>query len=99
VERFERTVNGFPREGVARATLGVVIHRRDISTRLAGIRVPTLVACGREDTATEPFHAERIASGIPGARLAWIDRAGHLTALEQPDAATALLVPFVRDHV
>jgi len=99
VERFQRTINGFNREGVARAALAVVVHRRDISGRLAGIRVPTLVACGREDRATEPFHGERIAAGIPGARLEWIERAGHLTALEQPDAVTKLLVPFVRDHV
>jgi 3-oxoadipate enol-lactonase len=99
VERFERAVHGFPREGVARSALAVVIHRRDITARLAGIRVPTLVACGRDDRATEPVHSERIAAGVPGSRLAWIDRAGHLTALEQPEAVTALLVPFVRDHV
>lgn len=99
VERFERTANGFPREGVARAALGVVIHRRDITARLAGIRVPTLVACGREDRATEPQHSERIAAAIPGSRLAWIDGAGHLSALEQPRAVTDVLVPFVRDRM
>jgi 3-oxoadipate enol-lactonase len=99
LERFQRNANGFDREGVARSSLAVVIHRRDITPRLAGIRVPTLVACGREDRATEPVHSERIVAGIPGARLAWIDRAGHLTALEQPEAVTALLVPFVREHL
>ena len=46
-----------------------------------------------------PALVERIVAGIPGARLAWIDRAGHLTALEQPEAVNALLVPFVREHV
>jgi 3-oxoadipate enol-lactonase len=99
LERFQRNANGFDREGVARSSLAVVVHRRDIKPRLAGIRVPTLVACGREDRATEPVHSERIVAGIPGARLAWIDRAGHLSALEQPEAVNALLVPFVREHL
>jgi pimeloyl-ACP methyl ester carboxylesterase len=44
-------------------------------------------------------HSERIAAAIPGARLAWIEHAGHVTALEQPEAVNALLVPFVRDQL
>jgi pimeloyl-ACP methyl ester carboxylesterase len=44
-------------------------------------------------------HSERIADAIPGARLAWIDHAGHVTALEQPEAVNAVLVPFVRDQL
>jgi 3-oxoadipate enol-lactonase len=99
VERFVRAANGFPREGTARATLGVVIHSKDISSMLGEIRVPTLVACGREDRATEPVHSERMAAGIPGARLAWIDDAGHASALEQPEAVNAVLGPFVREQL
>jgi pimeloyl-ACP methyl ester carboxylesterase len=79
--------------------MAVVIQRKDILPRLRDIRVPTLVACGREDRATEPVHSERIAAAIPGARLAWIEQAGHITALEQPEAVNALLVPFVRDQL
>ena len=99
VERFARAANGFPREGTARATLGVVIHRKDISSRLGEIRVPTLVACGREDRATEPVHSERMAAAIPGARLAWIEDAGHVSALEQPEAVNAVLGSFVREQL
>jgi 3-oxoadipate enol-lactonase len=99
VERFVRAASGFPREGTARAALGVVIHRKDILPRIGDIRVPTLVACGREDRATEPVHAERIAARIAGARLEWIEDAGHVTALEQPQAVNAILVPFVREQL
>jgi 3-oxoadipate enol-lactonase len=99
VERFKRSSGGFPPEGTARAAMAVVIKRKDILPRLRDIRVPTLVACGREDRATEPVHSERIAAAIPGARLAWIEHAGHVTALEQPEAVNALLVPFVRDQL
>jgi 3-oxoadipate enol-lactonase len=95
IERFVRAANGFPREGIARASLAVVIHRKEILSRLGAIRVPTLVMCGREDRATEPVHSERIAQAIPGARLVLIDGAGHISALEQPKAVNDLLVPFV----
>ncbi|HEY8042440.1 MAG TPA: alpha/beta fold hydrolase [Polyangiaceae bacterium] len=99
VERFVRAVNGFPREGTARAALAVVVHRKDILARLDAITVPTLVACGRDDRATEPVHSERLAARIAGARLEWIDRAGHVSALEQPEAVNEVLVPFVRDNL
>jgi 3-oxoadipate enol-lactonase len=99
VERFVRAANGFSREGLARATLAVDIHRKGILARLGDVRVPTLVVCGREDRATEPACSERIAARIPGARLVWIDGAGHLSALEQPQAVNAALVPFVREQM
>jgi 3-oxoadipate enol-lactonase len=99
VDRFELAVHGFPREGTARAALAVVVHRKDILPRVDGIRVPTLVACGREDRATVPVHSERLAARVPGARLAWIEGAGHVSALEEPEAVNALLVPFVREQL
>jgi pimeloyl-ACP methyl ester carboxylesterase len=99
VDRFKRAASGYDPEGTARAAKAVVIHRKDILPRLGDIRVPTLVACGREDRATEPVHSERIAAAIPGARLAWIEQAGHVSALEQPAAVNAVLVPFVREQL
>jgi pimeloyl-ACP methyl ester carboxylesterase len=95
VDRFARTMNGFPREGVARASLAVVIQRKDILARLGSIKVPTLVMCGREDRATPPVHSERIAHAIPGAKLVLVEGAGHVSALEQPRAVNEALVPFV----
>ncbi len=99
VDDFGRTVNGYPREGTARASLAVAIHRKSIVDRIGAIRVPTLVMCGREDLATPPENSRAIAARIPGARLEWIDDAGHLSAVERPEAVNASLVPFVRDNV
>jgi pimeloyl-ACP methyl ester carboxylesterase len=96
---FGRTVNGYPREGTARAALAVAIHRKSIVDRIGAIKVPTLVLCGREDRATPPERSRTIAAKIPGARLEWIDDAGHLSAVERPEAVNAHLVPFVRAHV
>jgi 3-oxoadipate enol-lactonase len=97
VERFTRTVNGFPREGIARASLAVVMRKTEVLSRLGAIRVPTLVLCGRDDRATEPPYAERIAAGIPGARLVLLDECGHSSTIERPDEVNAALVPFVHD--
>jgi 3-oxoadipate enol-lactonase len=98
VERFVRTVNGFPRDGLARSSLAV-IKRRDILPRLGSVRTPTLVLCGREDRATEPVHSEHIARSIAGAKLVMIEGAGHVTALEQPKAVNEALVSFVAKHL
>jgi 3-oxoadipate enol-lactonase len=99
VERVTRAGNGFPREGVARAALAVLVHRRDILANIDVIRVPTLVICGAEDRATELMHSQRIAERITGAKLVVIQGAGHLSALEQPDAVNEALVPFVRENL
>lgn len=98
IERFVRTANGFPRDGLARVALAI-FKRKDIVPRLESIRAPTLVLCGREDRATEPVHSEHIARNIVGAKLVMIEGAGHISALEQPKAVNDALVPFVAKHV
>jgi len=67
----------------------------DQRDRAAAIRVPTLVICGGEDQPTPPDLSCELQSMIPGARLAMIARAGHLTNLEQPDAFNRLVDDFL----
>jgi pimeloyl-ACP methyl ester carboxylesterase len=99
VDQAARRVNGYPREGVARASMAVVIERRSVLARLGGLQVPTLVMCGRDDRALTPDHSEAIASTVKGARLVWIEDSGHMSAIEQPEAVNATLVPFVREQL
>jgi 3-oxoadipate enol-lactonase len=99
VERFTRTVNGYSRDGLARAAKAVVIRRTSVLDKLPQIRTPTLVVCGRDDAATEPRHSEELAARIPGAKLVWIERAGHMSAIEQPEAVNQAIVPFVAAHI
>lgn len=60
------------------------------------IRVPTLVLCGTEDKPTPPALSIALTKLIPGARYEPIERAGHLTNIEQPDAFNTLVNAFVR---
>ena len=77
-----------PDEGYAGCC--AAIEHMDLIPELGAIRAPTLVIAGRQDPATPPEHGERIAAGIPGARLELVD-AAHLATIEQPDAMTALI--------
>ncbi len=60
--------------------------------RLGAVQVPTLVVVGEHDL--PDFHgiAERLAAGIPGARLEVVADAGHLPNLEAPAAFNAVLL-------
>jgi 3-oxoadipate enol-lactonase len=61
------------------------------------IRVPTLVLCGAEDRITPPALSEELAALIPGARLEWIEAAGHLANAEQPRAFNAAVDRFLAE--
>lgn len=93
---YKRTM-GFDRDGVARAALAVVVHRTDVRGRLGRIDVPTLVLCGDEDASQPPSESEAIAQGIRGAELVVLEGVGHMSALEDPEAVNARLVPFVQN--
>ncbi|MDQ2105552.1 alpha/beta fold hydrolase [Azospirillum isscasi] len=68
-----------------------IMNRPDSRPGLGAIACPALVLCGRQDAITPPAVHEEIAAGIPGARLVLIEDCGHLSAMEQPQAVTALL--------
>ncbi len=96
---FVRTMSGFPREGLIRATMAVSIERPSILESLRKIRVPTLVGYGLADVATPPEMSRRIAARIPGSELVVFPELGHLSALEDPALVNASVVPFVRGHL
>ena len=68
-----------------------IMSRADSRPRLAAIRCPTVVVCGREDALLPLEVHEEMANGIPGAKLRVIEACGHLAPLERPaDVAAAL---------
>ena len=50
----------------------------------ATVNVPALVLVGELDTVAPPALAEELAGLIPGARLAVIAGAGHLSSVDHP---------------
>jgi len=69
---------------------------RDMDQRRLGalISAPTLVIGGESDPATPPDHATRLASGIPGARLAMLE-AAHLSNVEQAAPFNVVVASFL----
>lgn len=66
------------------------MNRPDGRDVLRTLRCPALVLCGREDQITPPPLSEEMASLLMGdVELALIDRCGHMSTLEQPDAVAA----------
>ncbi len=63
---------------------------------LAGITAPTLVIAGAFDAIGRP-RAERVARGIPGARLELIDNAGHTPHLERDRVFRRLVTAFLQE--
>jgi 3-oxoadipate enol-lactonase len=67
--------------------------------RLGEIGVPALVVVGSEDLDDMHAISGRIAAELPDARLVTIEGAGHLPALERPEAFNRLLLGFLQDGV
>lgn len=67
----------------------------DVRDRLGEITAPTLVVVGADDHETPLAYSQALADGIPGARLAVVAGAGHLSNLERPDEVNRLLAVFL----
>ena len=66
-----------------------------LPSRLGEVRATTLVIAGALDPARP--RAEQVAVGIPNARLAIVDGAGHTPHLERPDAFVSLVLDFLQE--
>jgi pimeloyl-ACP methyl ester carboxylesterase len=73
------------------AALAALRDRPDVACDLAGIGVPALVIAGGEDAIIPRDVSLALASGLPRGRLAVLEGAGHLAAVEQPAAFAALV--------
>lgn len=71
------------------------IRELEYTAALPRIHAPTLVIAGEIDRGTTPAMARAIANGIPGARLAIIPGASHLSAVEKPAEFDALVDDFL----
>ena len=72
-----------------------IMSRPDSRPSLNAIRCPTLVLVGDSDKVTPVEVAQEMAGGIFEAKLRVIERSGHLSALEQPQAVSEALVAWM----
>jgi 3-oxoadipate enol-lactonase len=71
------------------------IRNLDFTVDLQRIKAPTLVIAGEKDVGTPVAMSKAIAEAIPGAKLAVIPGAAHLSAVEDPAAFDKLVLDFL----
>jgi 3-oxoadipate enol-lactonase len=73
----------------------IALANADYRPVLSSITAPTLVIWGSEDRVLSRAESERLAAGIPGARLAIIEGAGHASNQERPEEFNRLVRAFL----
>jgi pimeloyl-ACP methyl ester carboxylesterase len=84
------------KDGIRKAVLGVV-NRRGVTDEITSITAPTLVIVGADDKPTPVKKSRNIVELIPGARLEIVPYCGHSSSIEQPEAVTSLIKPFLAE--
>lgn len=70
----------------------------DLTDRLGGIRIPTLVIVGEDDPATPVAASRTIHERIKGSELVILKSASHLSNLEQAEAFNRAITTFLGRH-
>jgi pimeloyl-ACP methyl ester carboxylesterase len=92
--RVRGLVQAAPRGAVAWAARAMA-GRPDSFGTLRSLQVPALVIVGEEDELSPVAEAEAMAQALPEATLTVIEEAGHLSAVEQPEAFNAAVTAFL----
>lgn len=94
--RVRALVEGAPPLAAAWAQRAMAA-RPDSTDTLRGVSVPALVVVGEEDELSPPSDAEVMVDALPQARLAMLPAAGHLSAVETPEAFNDAVKGFLAD--
>jgi pimeloyl-ACP methyl ester carboxylesterase len=91
-----RTIMSQAQPAGAAAAARAMAGRIDSTPGLARISCPVVVLAGRQDKIVPAAESEAMSNGIPGARLVWCDRSGHVPMLEEADLVTRELGALAR---
>jgi pimeloyl-ACP methyl ester carboxylesterase len=84
---------------VVAGAIAALMTRPDSLPLLPSIHCPTLILVGDADAITPPAMSEEMQRSIPGAELAVIADAGHMSNMEQPVAFNRTLSRFLERRV
>ncbi|WP_159916920.1 alpha/beta fold hydrolase [Pantoea sp. 18069] len=78
------------------AQIEALLNRPDAAPVLQGLRCPTLLACGRQDSWSPLSRHERMQALCPGSTLVVIEDSGHMSTMEQPGQVSKALVDWMQ---
>jgi 3-oxoadipate enol-lactonase len=77
------------------STLNALLKRKDACSSLNRITVPTLILCGEEDSVISPSQSQFLHRNIPGSTFIKLEKAGHLSNLDQPEVFNKHVLKFI----
>lgn len=98
VERVRGWVDAAPPATVAWASRAMAA-RPDSSDVLRATDVPALVVVGEQDVLSPVSQAQEMADALPQGRLLVVPEAGHLSAVEDPEAFGAGVTGFLEEEL
>jgi pimeloyl-ACP methyl ester carboxylesterase len=94
VQRVQKLIVSNSPEGIAKACLGLA-SRRDSTSVLPNIQVPTLIVAGSEDALIPETRTIEMKQKVKRAELEVFTACGHLINLEQPQAFQERVLRFL----
>jgi 3-oxoadipate enol-lactonase len=79
-------------------TLEALAQRSETCFVLPKIKIPVLIICGKEDVVTPVKQSEFLNANIANSKLRIIEKAGHLSNLEQPYEFNRQILDFIVDR-
>ncbi len=76
-------------------TLHALANRQESCFSLPDIRIPALIVCGRQDIVTPISQSEYLYEYLAHSELHTIDKAGHVSNLEQPEEFNKHILAFI----
>jgi len=70
-------------------------QRNNLASRLAEVKVPTLLVWGLNDTITPPLVAHEFHKLIPNSKLKFVDECSHAPMMEHPDKFNQVVEEFL----
>lgn len=77
------------------AALKAMANRKEMCEALSQIEVPTLIICGKDDVITPVSEAQFLHENIAKSSLQILNKAGHLSNLEQSDHFNKAVLDFI----
>jgi pimeloyl-ACP methyl ester carboxylesterase len=94
VERARSLIQSNSSQGIAKACYGLA-GRRDSSSLLDQIHLPTLIVAGSEDAIVPRVQSDTMHQRIRSSQLTEVYKSGHLINLEQPGKFQDAVLGFV----